>query len=210
MTIYFYDATEGPGLLRTELVAVALEAKFTVLPENVVHERLDRLMPALSRPVLNRLARAEHRDDIVVCSELDRLGNNIHDIQKTVYQMRLFHIGLFCLELPGRIDLASPKGSPLLAAMSAYAKLMTTVHGSRVRVGQAKSKSMGNELGRRVELSDANQKQILLLILQGHKVSAVAKQLGINRWAVNRTIERASLTASVNATKQVVGYGLWA
>lgn len=192
MTLYIYDATEAPGLTPNELVTLASNSNFHVLLENVIQEQMDRSVSALLRPKLARLVCDENAGQIVVCAELDRLGQDAQDILETVAQMRSCRIKLFCLQISGSINLASGKGDSILAAIDAYAKLLTTVHGARVRKGQTDAKNRGSVLGRQVELSVAQEKKILKLASQGYKVSAVAEELGLNRWAVNRAIKRAS------------------
>jgi DNA invertase Pin-like site-specific DNA recombinase len=192
MTIYFYDSTEVPGLSPDELVTLVSKSGFGVNLENVIQEQMDRSVPALLRPELARLVCIENAGQTVVCSELDRLGQDAPDILKTVAQMRSCQVKLFCLQISDSIDLASRRGEIILATIKAYAKLLTTVQGSRVRKGQTTSKNRGNKLGRQVELTDAQDKQILKLVSEGKKVSEVAAILGLNRWAVNRAINRAS------------------
>ena len=190
MSIFIYDATEGPGLPSLALIELVLESNFHVKPENIIHEHLDRNIQALQRPKLSLLVCDENAGSVVVCTELDRLGQDAHDIFQTVNRMRSCRIKLFCLSLSGNVNLASGKGEGTLRAIAAYANLLTVVQGSRVRKGQAASKDRGVEPGRRVELSETLQRQCILLTSQGYKVGAVAKQLGINRWAVGRAIKR--------------------
>ena len=170
---------------------------------------MDGNTPALLRPELARLACNENAGCIVICTEIDRLGQDAQDILNSVARFRSCRIQLFCLEISDRINLASGNGESVLATISAYARLLTNVQGSRVRKGQAASKARGNELGRRVELSDADQQLILLMISQGQKVSAVAKKLGINRWAVNRAIERDRKSTPPYAPSDTPGLGVW-
>lgn len=209
LPVYFYDATDGPGMSRSELEALASRSIFHVHFDNIIVEPMDRNKPALLRPKLARLVCDKNAGSIVICTELDRLGQDAQDILSTIAKFRSCRIRLFCLEISDRVNLASSDGEVFLASITAYANLLKKVQGSRVRIGQEKMRLQGFKPGRRVELSEDNQAKIFLLLSDGQKVSEIARRLGINRWAINRAIKRAIPISPVCIKDDVVGWGIW-
>lgn len=205
MTLYFYNATEGPEIPTSELINLPLDTRSHIRSENVIHEHLDRNVPALLRPKLARLVCDENAGHTVICGSLESLGQNAHEILATVAKFRSCRIHLYCSQISEQVNLIHPKGEIVLASINAYAKLLTTVQGSRVRIGQEKMRSQGVTPGRRVELSEETQKKILLLISQGHTISEIVLQLGTNRWAVGRAIKRANPTLPEYVPNDVAG-----
>jgi DNA invertase Pin-like site-specific DNA recombinase len=200
MPTYFYYAAEDVVSNPETREFIAKTFGIARSDDHVVLDLLDRKLPALQRPGLADLAKRLSRRSKVYCTTLDQIGNDVDDISQTLNRMQHLGVQLYCLEIGKFIDLAGKRSGYILAAIAAYAKVMTAVRGSLVRRGQKRSRSIGGSVGRRVELPDEVREALLNLLASGSTVLNAAAIVGIDRSAVYRLMKREGLRPRMRET----------
>ena len=139
------------------------------------------------RPELDRLLADAHRCsfDAVLVWKLDRLGRSLSHLIRVVEQLGSLGVDLVSLGDPG-LDTTSPHGRLIFAIMGAVAEFERDLIRERTRAGLAAAQRRGKRLGRpRVHVPLARAQ---LLLAQGLPVSAVARELGVSRTTLRRSL----------------------
>ena len=142
-------------------------------------------------PLLQKL----HKGDIVICSEISRLGRDLYMV------MDILH---FCMQqecviytVKDRFTLGDDIQSKVLAfAFGLSAEIERNLISQRTREALSRRKAEGMRLGRekgsrnKAYKLDARQRQITSMLENGQTMCSVARELGISRSTLSRWLQR--------------------
>ena len=94
---------------------------FAVSLQRLTKEQISGSVAARERQGFIRLLDRMENADVLIVTKLDRLGRNAMDIRKTVEQLAVSDIRVYCLALGG-IDLTSSAGKMTLQVISTVAE----------------------------------------------------------------------------------------
>jgi DNA invertase Pin-like site-specific DNA recombinase len=168
----------------------------------------------MDRPAWNRLASdlCAGRISRVIVWRLDRLGRTAKGLTSLFDDLQARGVGL--ISLREGLDLATPAGRLMANVIASVAQYETEVRGERVRAGQAAARAGGkkwggSEKGRRVKVTDEQEKMILRGKADGMKVAAIAKAVGLSRPTVYGVLKAQPKTGNVSqAIKELRAAGL--
>ncbi len=155
----------------------------------IVEEYVDEAVSGAKarRPALDRLLDDAHRRrfDAVLVWKLDRLGRSLSHLIRLVDTFGSLGIDLVSLNDPG-LDTTAPSGRLIFHVMGAVAEFERDLIRERTRAGIASARRRGKRLGRPRSLVSLAKAQSLLA--GGLSVSAAARELGISRTTLRRTL----------------------
>ncbi len=146
------------------------------------------------RPQLQECLRFLRAGDRLHVHSMDRLARNLVDLQKMVEQLTgrgvsvQFHKE--ALTFTGDNDHMQKL---MLQIMGAIAEFERANIRERQREGIAKAKASGKRLGRKAALDDDEVKEIVGRIEAGEERSAIARDFGITRQTLYRTLKKRGL-----------------
>lgn len=141
------------------------------------------------RPGLDQvmaLARARAVDAVIVAA-FDRFARSLSHLIRALEEFD--HLGIGFISLREQLDLGSPTGRLSFAVIGAMAEFERELIRERIRAGLARARSQGKRLGRPPTVY--HRDQVLPLHQAGRSQRAIAKELGISRRAVQRSLKRA-------------------
>ncbi len=124
--------------------------------------------------------------DTVVLTKLDRMGRSLNRILQTVQQLQ--DNGVAVKTLDGQVDTTS--SSPMQKAMTqllgVFAELEHSIIVDRLQAGRERT---GRKGGRAKALTDVQMDKVKKLYLGGKSKSQLAKDFGVSRATIMRTVE---------------------
>lgn len=164
-------------------------AGFAVVGQRIVTETISGSVAAMDRPQFARLVDRLEEGDILLVTKLDRLGRNAMDVRATVERLAATGVRVHCLALGG-VDLTSPAGKMTMGVIAAVAEFERDLLVERTQSGLSRAKSEGKKLGRPTVLSVAQQLEIRGKRADGVPLSALAKEFGVTKSAIQRAGKR--------------------
>ena len=125
--------------------------------------------------------------DTLVVTRIDRLARSIRDLQNIVHELKDKGVALKATEQP--IDTSTAAGKAFLDMLGVFAEFETNLRRERQMEGIAAAKEAGVYRGRKPSI-DANE--VRRLKAEGLGATEIAKQLGIGRASVYRTLGEAA------------------
>lgn len=122
--------------------------------------------------------------DTLMVTRIDRLARSVADLEAIVAALKVKGVHLRATEQS--IDTATPAGKAFLQMLGVFAEFETALRKERQMEGIAKAKAAGVYKGRKPSVDIAKVRE---LRTSGMNPSQIAKQLGIARASVYRSIE---------------------
>jgi DNA invertase Pin-like site-specific DNA recombinase len=140
-----------------------------------------------TRPALNELMNdaKKRKFDIVLVWRFDRFARSTKHLVTALYEFR--NLGIDFISYQENIDTSSPLGEAIFTIISAMSKLERDIIAERVKGGLRKAKANGKRLGR--PNSDIDTGKVIKFKEQGKSVREIAKEMGIHRSKVERTLK---------------------
>ncbi len=140
-----------------------------------------------ARPGLNQLMNyaRKRRFDVVLVWRFDRFARSTKHLVNALYEFR--SLGIDFISYQENIDTSSPLGEAVFTIISAMAKLESDIIKERVRGGLRRARANGVKLGR--PKSTVDTEKILEYRKQGKSVREIAKEMGLHRSKVARTLK---------------------
>jgi DNA invertase Pin-like site-specific DNA recombinase len=137
-----------------------------------------------SRPELNLLMANAHkrRFDVVCVWKFDRFARSVSHLLRALETFKALGIE-FC-SFSEQMDTSTPTGKMVFTVLGAVAELERSLIAERVRAGLRNARAKGTRLGR--PAADVLYSTIRGLLVQGHTMADVGKQLGISAATVCR------------------------
>lgn len=129
--------------------------------------------------------------DVLVVTELDRLGRNAMDVRATVEALAGMSVRVHCLALGG-IDLTSPAGKMTIGVMAAVAELERDLLIELTQAGLARAKAEGKVVGRPSSLSAKQAEQVRHRLTKGKSLAALARAYETSRQTIMRARDMAA------------------
>ena len=127
------------------------------------------------------------KGDELVITRIDRLARSVRDLQNIVHELEQKGASLRSTEQP--IDTSSASGKCFFDMLSVFSSFETNLRHERQMEGVAKAKAAGKYKGRPKSLdTDA----VMTFHAEGLGATAIARQMGISRQSVYRTIKQAT------------------
>lgn len=140
----------------------------------------------VERRSLGRLIRKMSKGDLLICTELSRLGRNMLMIMGVLNQCSAKGVAIHTIK--DGFDLGDSINSKIIAfAFALAAEIERNLISQRTKEALAAKKMAGVKLGRPVgssrkkDMIDSNKSEVLELIRSGHSLSSVAKTYGVHR-----------------------------
>ena len=137
------------------------------------------------RPELQRLMTdaRQKKFKILVIYKLDRLFRSLRHLVSTINEFE--ELGIKLISIKDSIDLTTASGRLLVHIVAAFAEFEAAIIRERVISGLKAAKSKGRILGRPRTI---DRILILRLFSTGMTVTAIAKQIGVSKATVSRTL----------------------
>jgi putative DNA-invertase from lambdoid prophage Rac len=135
-------------------------AGFQVEAHRIVTETISGNTAVIRRPGFVKLLNRMESGDILIVTNLDRLGRDAIDVSRTVARLEEMGMRVHCLAL-GDVDLTSSAGKLTMGVINAVAQFERNLLIERTQSGLKRAKSAGKVLGRPAQL-DEPQRQIVL------------------------------------------------
>src|SRR5215470_16181930 len=137
------------------------------------------------RPELDRLmkdARARKFDAVLV-ARFDRFARSTKHLVTALEEFGA--LGVDFVSLSESVDTSTPMGKMIFTVLSAVAELERNLIRERVHMGISRARKQGKPLGRPKRVFDREKAQKML---QSMSVREVARQLGVSRGVIERSI----------------------
>jgi len=146
-----------------------------------------------ARPELDAMLGYARSGDVVVVTELSRLGRTMRGLVVLVDDLAAQ--GIHLRSLTQGIDTSAATGTVLIGLFSALAALEREVLVERTRSGLEAARARGRVGGRPVRVTPEQLAAARTLIADGQTVVGVARMLGVARSSLYRAIEREKVGA---------------
>ena len=160
-------------------------AGFSVDARRIVIETVSGNSAIEQRPAFMRLKDRLEQDDVLIVTKLDRLGRNTIDVMKTVNNLEVMGVRVYCLALGGA-DLTSPAGKMTMTVIAAVAQFERELLIERTLSGQKRARDAGVPFGRKPTLNQTGRETVIQLLTEGVTVSEVARQFNTSRQTILR------------------------
>jgi DNA invertase Pin-like site-specific DNA recombinase len=147
---------------------------------------------AQKRPLFERMKRdaSQRRFTRLLVWKVSRLGRDMREVIGTVYE--LADLGVTVIPIKSQTGpITSAMGRLLWAIQSWYAEMENEERSENVRLGQARARAMGKDIGRPREITSATVAEIAALRGQGQGYKVIAKAVGVSRSTVRRLLKGA-------------------
>ena len=151
-----------------------------------------------TRPALGQLmddARKRKFNDVLVW-RFDRFARSTKHLVNALYEFR--NLGIDFISYQENIDTSSPLGEAIFTIISAMSKLERDIIAERVKGGLRKARANGKRLGR--PESEVDTDKIVEYKKQGKSIREIAKEMGIHRSKVERTLKLSDSKTSETCT----------
>jgi DNA invertase Pin-like site-specific DNA recombinase len=142
-----------------------------------------------SRPEFDRLISELEPGDVVVVSELDRLGRNSGHVITTMQALR--EEGVYIRSIADGVDSSTDMGEAMLSLLAVFAQMERRFIQRRTRSGLAVARAEGRVGGRPRALSDEDAALAVRLSDEGRRVKDIAKTLKVSAPTVYRVLAAA-------------------
>lgn len=146
---------------------------------------------AVEKRTLGKLIRKMSRGDLLVCSELSRLGRNMLMIMGVLNQCSAKGVAIHTIK--DNFDLSDNINSKIIAfAFALAAEIERNLISQRTKEALAVRKMAGFKLGRpagsskKKDMIKCKKEEILSLISSGDSITSVAKKYGVHRNTLRR------------------------
>lgn len=139
-----------------------------------------------SRPELDKCLEVLREGDTLVVWRLDRLARSLRNLLELVEA--LSQRGIHLRSLTESIDTSSASGRLVLSVFGALAEFERSLIIERTQAGLAAARSRGAKIGRPTAMSAGQVEQAKTLVGAGHRVSEVARTLGVGRSTLYRVL----------------------
>lgn len=141
-----------------------------------------------TRPALSELMNdaKKRKFDIVLVWRFDRFARSTKHLVTALYEFR--NLGIDFMSYQENIDTSSPLGEAIFTIISAMSKLERDIIAERVKGGLRKARANGKRLGR--PESEADTDRIVEHKEQGKSIREIAKEMGLSRGKVERTLKQ--------------------
>ena len=141
---------------------------------------------AYDKRALGRLLRRVGKGDLIICTEISRLGRNLYMIMEILNLCMRKECRLYTVKEGYRLgdDIQS---KVLAFAFGLSAEIERRLISARTREALARRKAEGKRVGRpegsksKVRLLDERKEEILAWLAQGESKAAIARRLGVSR-----------------------------
>ncbi|MEX2649962.1 MAG: recombinase family protein [Alphaproteobacteria bacterium] len=123
--------------------------------------------------------------DLVAAWSVNRLGRSLQDLCGTLGELHAKGVDLYLHEQG--IDTTTPEGKVLFQMLDVFTKFERSIIQERVRVGLARARAQGKQLGRPA-VSSAVEKAILAKRAEGMSMLKIARELGVGSSTVQRVV----------------------
>lgn len=139
-----------------------------------------------SRPELDRCLAHLRPGDTLVVWRLDRLARSLRNLLELVESLSAR--GIHLRSLTESIDTSSASGRLVLSVFGALAEFERALIIERTQAGLQAARSRGARIGRPAAMTDGQVEQARTLVGAGHRVSEVARTLGVGRSTLYRVL----------------------
>lgn len=153
----------------------------------------------VEKRALGLLLKNLQKDDILICSELSRLGRSLFMIMSVLSECMTKEVKLWSIK--DNYELGSDISSKVLAfAFGISAEIERNLISQRTKEALARAKSEGAVLGRpkgsksKSHKLEGKEKQIKKMLSLGYSQSRMAKEMKVSRWTVSSYLIKAGLT----------------
>ena len=160
-------------------------AGFDVHARRVVSETVSGSVATKEREGFTRLLDRMEEGDILVVTQMDRLGRNAMDVRATVETLAEMGVKVHCLALGG-VDLTSSTGRMTMSVINAVAEFERDLLIERTHAGLIRAKEQGKVLGRPRSLTDAQKQVVREKLGEGASVSKLSRDYGVSRQTIQR------------------------
>ncbi|EBO9651280.1 recombinase family protein [Salmonella enterica subsp. enterica serovar Berlin] len=154
-------------------VYLAINKEFSIPEENVAIE-----IDGAHRRILKELINDIGKGDTIILTDLNSLGENIDDVQNTLFSCFKKDINVYCYHPYSRIEPSAE------SCMSFLISVQTRVDIQNLKSTRSKYRTLKKPLGRKE--GSKYKLSIYTLKLKGYKQSQIAQQLGISLSTVKR------------------------
>lgn len=143
------------------------------------------------------------KNDILICSELSRLGRSLFMIMDILSECMNKEVRLWTIK--DNYELGTDINSKVLAfAFGISAEIERNLISQRTKEALARAKSEGTVLGRpkgsrsKTHKLKGKEKWINKMISLGYSQSRMAKEMNVSRWTINSYLNQNGLTENRN------------
>jgi DNA invertase Pin-like site-specific DNA recombinase len=175
-----------------------------------IDEWVDETVTGVKKARLRKLGPLLERmkaDDVLIVSEISRLGRSLMEVMSILYQLMEKDVKVFTIK--ERYELGNNINSKVLAfAFSLSAEIERSMISSRTKEALARKKSEGTQLGRpkgrfsTVTKLTGKEDAILELLRKKVSYSAIARIMGVNRATLRHFITSRHLDQKVTRTSR--------
>jgi putative DNA-invertase from lambdoid prophage Rac len=147
---------------------------------------------AQKRPLFERMKRdaSQRRFTRLLVWKVSRLGRDMREVISTVYE--LADLGVTIVPVKSQTGpVNTAMGRLLWAIQSWYAEMENEERSENVRLGQARARAQGKEIGRPREVANDVAQRILALRANGHGYKVIAQHTGVPRSTIRRILKGA-------------------
>src|SRR5713101_989452 len=147
---------------------------------------------AQKRPLFERMKRdaSQGRFARLLVWKVSRLGRDMREVISTVYE--LADLGVTIVPVKSQTGPVNTAMGRLLWAIQAwYGEMENEERSENVRLGQARARAQGKEIGRPREVANDVEQQILVLRANGHGYKVIANRTGVPRSTIRRILKGA-------------------
>lgn len=142
-----------------------------------------------SRPEFDRMLNNLSEGDVVVVSELDRLGRDAGHVIVTMSDLRAR--GIYVRSIADGMDTSTDMGEAMMSILAIFAQMERRFIQRRTKAGLAEAKAQGRVGGRPRALDEKKAALAVRLSDEGEKVADIAKTLNVSAPTVYRYIAAA-------------------
>ena len=143
----------------------------------------------INRPAFTELLNYVREDDLVIVHSMDRLARNLDDLRRIVQNLTAKKVKVqFIKENLIFTGEDSPMSQLLLSVMGAFAEFERSLIKERQKEGIEIAKKKGIYKGRTKALTAEQVLQVRDKIEQGVPKALVAREMGISRWTLYKSL----------------------
>jgi DNA invertase Pin-like site-specific DNA recombinase len=159
---------------------------------------------AQKRPLFERMKRdaSQGRFSRLLVWKVSRLGRDMREVISTVYE--LADLGVTIVPVKSQTGpVNTAMGRLLWAIQGWYAEMENEERSENVRLGQARARAQGKEIGRPREVVNDMEQRILALRASGHGYKAISQTTGVPRSTVRRILKGAESMPKIESLNPV-------